>query len=98
MIVNAANSRLSHGAGLARAIVKKGGASIRRESDEWLRQHGPIPTGELAVTRAGNMQAQYCFHVVGPIWEEGDGQEIALLRAVWLFLWGFFVTSIFRRV
>ena len=49
-IVNAANEWLSHGGGVAGAIVRRGGQSIQAESDAWVRQHGPVHTGSAAIT------------------------------------------------
>jgi O-acetyl-ADP-ribose deacetylase (regulator of RNase III) len=48
-IVNAANTDLALGSGVAGAIRKKGGPSIQLECDEI----GPIALGEAAVTGAG---------------------------------------------
>ena len=41
-IVNAANAYLQHGAGVAGAILRRGGPAIQRESDAWVRAHGPV--------------------------------------------------------
>lgn len=65
-IVNAANSYLEHGGGVAAAIVRKGGAEIQEESREWVRRHGPVPVGGVAVTGAGRLKAKYVIHAVGP--------------------------------
>jgi O-acetyl-ADP-ribose deacetylase (regulator of RNase III) len=73
VIVNAANSYLQHGGGVALAISRKGGPTIQRESDEYVRKHGPIPTGGVAVTSAGKLRARYVIHAVGPKFGmEGD--------------------------
>jgi O-acetyl-ADP-ribose deacetylase (regulator of RNase III) len=72
-IVNAANDRLQHGGGVAWAISNKGGASIQRESDLWIRQHGPVPHSHPAWTSGGNLPAKNVIHAVGPVW--GDGNE-----------------------
>ncbi len=71
-IVNAANSHLAHGGGVALAISKAGGHIINKESQEYVKEHGPVPTGGVAVTSAGNLQVRYVIHTVGPIWGEGD--------------------------
>ena len=65
-IVNAANSYLEHGGGVAGAIVRKGGAVVQEESREWVRRHGPVPVGGVAVTSAGRLKAKYVIHAVGP--------------------------------
>ncbi len=67
-IVNAANSYLEHGGGVAAAIVRKGGPEIQEESRKYVRQHGPVPVGGAAVTGAGRLRARYVIHAVGPRW------------------------------
>ncbi len=74
-IVNAANSRLIHGGGLAGAIVGRGGAIIQEESDKL----APIPVGGASATSAGTLPSRWVIHTVGPRWGEGD--EEAKLRA-----------------
>ena len=74
-IVNAANERLSHGGGVAGAIRRKGGHSIQAESDEWVREHGRVPTGSAAITGAGKLPAKYVIHAVGPVWGSGDDER-----------------------
>jgi len=71
-IVNAANSRLQHGGGLAGAIARRGGPSIQQESDAWVRQNGPARYDRPAVTGAGQLACRYVIHAVGPVWGEGD--------------------------
>jgi O-acetyl-ADP-ribose deacetylase (regulator of RNase III) len=71
-IVNAANSRLQHGGGVAGAIVRKGGPEIQSESDSWVRAHGPVSHREPAVTGAGRLPCRAVIHAVGPVWGEGD--------------------------
>lgn len=74
-IVNAANSRLQHGAGVAGAIVRKGGYAIQRESDKL----GFCPVGNAVITGAGKLKARYVIHAVGPV--NGEGDEDAKLRS-----------------
>lgn len=76
-IVNAANSYLKHGGGVAGAIVRKGGDIIQEESDKI----GYVPVGEAALTGAGKLPAKYVIHAVGPRWGEGD-EERKLENAV----------------
>jgi len=83
-IVNAANSHLMHGGGVAGASVRRGGHVIQAESDRWVAEHGPVPTGQVAVTSAGNLPARVVIHAVGPVWQGGRAGEDDLLRsAVW---------------
>ncbi len=74
-IVNAANSYLKHGGGVAGAILRKGGRIIQEESDKI----GYVPVGNAAVTSAGNLKAKFVIHTVGPVW--GDGNEDSKLRS-----------------
>ncbi len=67
-IVNAANSRLQHGGGVAGAIVRKGGRIIQEESD----RIGYVPVGGAAITTGGKLKARYVIHTVGPRMGEGD--------------------------
>jgi O-acetyl-ADP-ribose deacetylase (regulator of RNase III) len=57
-IVNAANTDLILGAGVAGAIRRKGGPTIQKECNE----HGPVALGEAAITGAGNLPACYVIH------------------------------------
>ena len=74
-IVNAANKYLSHGGGVAGAIVRAGGYKIQEESNEIVRKRGPLETGEAVITSGGDLPAKYVIHTVGPVWGEGDEDE-----------------------
>ena len=71
-IVNAANSNLQHGGGVAGAIVRRGGPEIQAQSDAWVNEHGPISHNKPAYTRAGSLPSRYVIHAVGPEWGDGD--------------------------
>jgi O-acetyl-ADP-ribose deacetylase (regulator of RNase III) len=60
-IVNAANSQLQLGAGVAGAIRANGGPSIQAECD----RIGPIAVGEAAATGAGSLPARFVIHAAG---------------------------------
>ncbi len=79
-IVNAANSQLAHGGGVAGAIVKKGGAIIQEESDTWVFARGEVPVGSAAITSGGQLPARYVIHAVGPRMGEG-GEDDKLMMA-----------------
>lgn len=65
-IVNAANSQLAHGGGLAGAIVRRGGQVIQDESFEWIQQHGSLNVGTAMSTTAGKLPCGRVIHTVGP--------------------------------
>ncbi len=60
-VVNAANSRLWMGAGVAGAIKKKGGEAIEAEAVS----KGPIPVGSAVVTGGGALPARWVIHAAG---------------------------------
>lgn len=60
-IVNAANSALVLGSGVAGAIREKGGDSIQEECNA----HGPIEVGDAALTGAGALPARFVIHAAG---------------------------------
>lgn len=67
-IVNAANSALKMGGGVAGAILRKGGYGIQEECD----RIGYCPVGGAVITGAGRLKARYVIHAVGPRMGEGD--------------------------
>jgi len=63
-VVNAANSELWMGAGVAGALKRRGGSSIEAEA----MAQGPIEPGTCVVTGAGQLEARHVIHaaVMGP--------------------------------
>jgi O-acetyl-ADP-ribose deacetylase (regulator of RNase III) len=74
-IVNAANTDLVLGSGVAGAIREKGGPSIQAECDAI----GPIRLGEAALTGAGKLAARHVIHAAAM--EPGSRTSEASLRA-----------------
>jgi O-acetyl-ADP-ribose deacetylase len=70
-IVNAANTELWLGSGVAGAILKKGGAKIQEECDEI----GPIDLGEAAVTSGGTLKAKYVIHAASMSMDQATTEE-----------------------
>jgi O-acetyl-ADP-ribose deacetylase len=84
-VVNAANTHLQLGAGVAGAIRRKGGSIIQQECDAI----GPISLGEAATTSGGQLKARYVIHAasmhLGGLTTEGslrDATVHSLKRAV----------------
>jgi O-acetyl-ADP-ribose deacetylase len=71
VIVNAANSYLFHGGGVAAAIIRKGGKIIQEES----RKIGFVKVGKSAITSSGNLLCKAVIHTVGPKMGEGNEDE-----------------------
>ena len=62
-IVNAANTSLKLGGGVAGAIARKGGPKIQEECD----RIGGTYVGGAVITTGGNLKARYVIHAVGPV-------------------------------
>lgn len=77
-IVNAANSGLQLGAGVAGAVRVKGGASIQAECD----RIGGCALGDAVITGGGNLKAKYVIHAVGPRYGIDPEPETKLKSAV----------------
>ncbi len=75
-IVNAANSQLILGGGVAGAIRKKGGPTIQEECNKI----GGTFVGGAIITSGGNLKAKHVIHAVGPRMGEGD-EDIKLRNA-----------------
>jgi O-acetyl-ADP-ribose deacetylase (regulator of RNase III) len=67
-IVNAANSALKMGGGVAGAIMKRGGPEIQIECDAI----GGTHVGGAVLTTGGSLKARHVIHAVGPMMGEGD--------------------------
>lgn len=78
-IVNAANEHLAHGGGVAAVIARAGGPAIQKESNEWVREHGRVPTGSAAITSGGDLKADYVIHAVGPVYGSTSKPKVAEL-------------------
>lgn len=59
VIINAANTELTHGGGVAKAIAQKAGEKLIEESIKT----GYTPIGKFAVTSAGNLKAKKVIHI-----------------------------------
>ena len=70
-IVNAANSALKMGGGVAGAILRRGGRKIQDECDKI----GYCPVGGAVITTGGNLKAKHVIHAVGPRYGEGNDDE-----------------------
>ncbi|MCK8601376.1 macro domain-containing protein [Desulfoferrobacter suflitae] len=70
-IVNAANSQLILGGGVAGAIRTKGGPAIQEECN----RIGGTTVGNAVITGAGNLKARYVIHAVGPRYGAGNEDE-----------------------
>lgn len=65
---------LNLGSGFGGAIGMRGGASVQKELNE-LAGEEPLATGEVVVTGAGKLKADFILHAVGPRFREDDIEE-----------------------
>lgn len=74
IIVNAANTGLWMGGGVAGAIRAKGGIEIHQDA----LKHKPTKIGDIIVTGAGKLNAKYVFHavVIDDLFRQGTSLEI----------------------
>ena len=75
-IVNTANPRPVIGSGCDAGIHKKAGPQLL----EARQKIGNIGVGQVAATPAFGLNANYVFHAVGPVWQNGQQGEAILLR------------------
>ena len=73
-IVNAANTTLQLGGGVAGAIRREGGPKIQEECNKI----GGTHVGGAVITTGGKLKAQYVIHAVGPI--HGEEHEDTKLK------------------
>jgi len=82
-VVNAANTRLAGGGGVDGAIHRAAGHGLDEECREIIAERGRLPTGDAVATTAGNMNARFIIHTVGPVYYGGSHGEAALLRSAY---------------
>ncbi|MFF0079010.1 O-acetyl-ADP-ribose deacetylase [Streptomyces canus] len=78
-IVNAANSSLLGGGGVDGAIHRRGGPAILADCRKLRAGHygKGLPTGKAVATTAGNLDARWVIHTVGPRYsQEEDRSEL----------------------
>jgi len=79
-IVNAANSGLKNGGGVAGAVFSAAGVNKLSQACDAI---GGCSTGNAVITPGFDLPAKYIIHAVGPIWCGGDNNEAKLLYSAY---------------
>ncbi|MEV8549284.1 O-acetyl-ADP-ribose deacetylase [Streptomyces glaucescens] len=76
-LVNAANSALLGGGGVDGAIHRRGGPAILEECRRLRasRYGRGLPTGRAVATTAGELNARWVIHTVGPVWSATEDRS-----------------------
>jgi O-acetyl-ADP-ribose deacetylase (regulator of RNase III) len=79
-IVNAANSSLLGGGGVDGAIHRRGGPAILAECRKLRASHygKGLATGQAVATTAGELDARWVIHTVGPVFSSEDDRSSLL--------------------
>lgn len=80
-VVNAANQWLQGGGGVDGAIHRAAGPDLAAWGREWVREHGPLPTGRAVVCDGFGLPARWIIQTVGPVWSSHSPDEAADLLA-----------------
>jgi O-acetyl-ADP-ribose deacetylase (regulator of RNase III) len=76
-LVNAANSSLLGGGGVDGAIHRRGGPAVLAECRALRasRYGKGLPTGQAVATTAGDLDARWVIHTVGPVWSPTEDRS-----------------------
>lgn len=79
-IVNAANSSLLGGGGVDGAIHRRGGPAILEDCRKLRASHygKGLPTGQAVATTAGDLDARWVIHTVGPVFSATEDRSALL--------------------
>src|SRR5262245_53055467 len=79
-IVNAANSSMIGGGGVDGAILRRGGTAILTECLELRKtSHSEgLPAGQAVATTAGDLDARWVIHTVGPVYSAREDRSAVL--------------------
>ncbi len=80
VIVNAANSSLLGGGGVDGAIHRRGGPAILEDCRRLRAAHlgKGLPTGQAVATTAGDLDARWVVHTVGPVFSTTEDRSALL--------------------
>jgi len=80
-IVNAANPQMLGGGGVDGAIHKAAGPELLKECQKIQVVNGiRCPFGSAKITFAGNLNAKYVIHAVGPVYSSESNPEVTLQK------------------
>ncbi|MDQ0834634.1 O-acetyl-ADP-ribose deacetylase (regulator of RNase III) [Streptomyces achromogenes] len=76
-VVNAANSSLLGGGGVDGAVHRRGGPEILADCRRLRASHygKGLPTGQAVATTAGELDARWVIHTVGPVYSDTEDRS-----------------------
>ncbi|WP_133913909.1 O-acetyl-ADP-ribose deacetylase [Streptomyces sp. NBC_00582] len=79
-LVNAANSSLLGGGGVDGAIHRRGGPAVLADCRRLRASHygKGLPTGQAVATTAGDLDARWVIHTVGPVYSASEDRSALL--------------------
>ena len=81
VIVNPSNNRLRHEAGVAKALLDRGGKVIETESNKIIAKRKSLKDGDAVMTNSGYLPCKKVVHAVGPDFRDvGLSESRILLR------------------
>ncbi|XP_060608587.1 protein mono-ADP-ribosyltransferase PARP14-like [Ruditapes philippinarum] len=79
MIINPDDEKIRFLGGLGRAIISKGGASIKKECEDFIKGNGDLAVDDVFVSEGGNLNAKYVSHILSHEWNQGTDNQIKIL-------------------
>ncbi|XP_072026037.1 uncharacterized protein [Amphiura filiformis] len=70
VIVNAANNKLNHYGGVAKAISNAAGPKLQKECDQMMKTHSELQIGECVTTSGYQLHCDHVIHTVGPVFNK----------------------------
>ena len=71
-IVNAANAKLEHDGGVAKAISEAGGPTIQKGCTKYIAEKGSLPVGGAVLQGSGHLLCTKLIHVSSALWDPMD--------------------------
>ncbi|XP_045188998.2 protein mono-ADP-ribosyltransferase PARP14-like isoform X2 [Mercenaria mercenaria] len=75
VLVNPSDKNLGFSGGLGKAIISKGGPTIKHECESFIESHKSLDDGEVFMSSAGDLKAEYIAHIKSQHWDIGKAMD-----------------------